>query len=146
MLIPAELVQSLTQWQPCWPHLQGTQRNAGSFNFIQSYHHYRTLVDWVFLSDKTEILSLHIFPTILLLLLHLISQEVFFFFSLHHGVLSWNRLFDATLYRFSEVYRIIPVSMPLHHINNTCLQNLTLGLTSCLLDNVILHYCFYQYI
>lgn len=48
--------------------------------------------------------------------------------------------------RFSEVHSIIPVSMPLHHINNTCLQNLTLGLTSCLLDNVILYYCFYQYI
>lgn len=46
--------------------------------------------------------------------------------------------------RFSEVYSIISVSMPLHHINTTCLQNLTLGLTSCLLDSVILYYFFYQ--
>lgn len=46
--------------------------------------------------------------------------------------------------RFFEVYSIISVSVPLYHINTMCLQNLTLGLTSCLLDNVILYYFFYQ--
>lgn len=54
--------------------------------------------------------------------------------------------FCTRIMRFSKVYSIISVSVPLHYINTMCLQNLTLGLASCLLDNAILYYFFYQYI
>lgn len=154
MLILPELVQSFTWWhprQPCWPHPQGTQNNDGGLNFIPSYYHYSTLAGsaWLSLSLKQRWGSLYRFTYLLppYCLFCIWFPEGFFVcitgFDLGQGFFMPSCICIMSL---SEVYSSISFSTPLRCINIMCLQNLTLGLTSCLLNNVILYFFFYHYI
>lgn len=86
-------------------------------------------------------LSLHIFTTALLLVLHLISCGFLFFLICVRGF-DLGQCFLKTscvcIIGLSEVYSSISFSTPLHCSNIMCLHYLTLGLSSCLLNNVFL--------
>lgn len=152
MLIVPKLVQSSTwwhPWQPCWPHPQGTQNNYANLNFIPSYHHYNILAGsgWLGSSLKQHWGSLYHFMRLLspYCLFCIWFPEGFFVcitgFNLGQGFLMPSCI---CIMRLSEVYTSISFSTPLHCNKIMCLQNLTLGITSCLRDKVILYSFFYQ--
>lgn len=156
MLILPELMQSFMWWhprQPCWPYPQRTQNNDGSLNFKPSYHHYSTLAGpgWLSAPLKKCWGSLYHFTySLLLYCLFCIWFPVGFLFFICVRGFDLGQCFLKTsrvcIIGLSEVYSSISFSTPLHCSNIMCLHYLTLGLSSCLLNNFFYYFFFYQYI